>query len=37
MRDGQVVKQVARPGPEEVREGLEAIGNTQANTSGGPA
>jgi thioredoxin 1 len=25
LRDGQAVKQVARPDPEEVREGIEAI------------
>jgi thioredoxin 1 len=25
LRDGEVVKQVSRPDPEEVREGLEAI------------
>jgi thioredoxin 1 len=25
LRDGNVVKQVARPGPEEIREGLQAI------------
>jgi thioredoxin len=31
LRDGQVLKQAARPDPEEVREGLEAI------TAGGPA
>jgi thioredoxin 1 len=31
LRDGQVLKQAARPAPEEVREGLEAI------TAGGPA
>jgi thioredoxin 1 len=28
MRDGQVVKQVARPEPDEVREGLQAIAPT---------
>jgi thioredoxin 1 len=31
LRDGQVLKQAARPDPEEVREGLAAI------TAGGPA
>jgi thioredoxin 1 len=25
LRDGQVLKQASRPGPEEVREGLKAI------------
>jgi thioredoxin 1 len=30
LRDGQVVAQVARPGPEEVREGLEEIAGPQA-------
>jgi thioredoxin 1 len=34
MRDGQVVMQLARPEPEEVRPGLEAI--TQAGDRGGP-
>lgn len=28
MRDGQVVKQVSRPEPREVREGLESIAGT---------
>jgi thioredoxin 1 len=36
MRDGQVVKQVARPDPEEVRAGLESIAGGQGNPSGGP-
>src|SRR5947209_8531839 len=26
LKDGQVIRQLVRPGPEEVREGLEAIG-----------
>jgi thioredoxin 1 len=26
LKDGQVIRQLARPAPEEVREGLEAIG-----------
>jgi thioredoxin 1 len=25
LRDGKVVQQTARPGPEEIREGLQAI------------
>jgi thioredoxin 1 len=25
LRDGRVLRQVARPGPDEVREGLDAI------------
>jgi len=29
MRDGQVAKQVARPSPEEIQEGLEAIGGNR--------
>jgi thioredoxin len=28
LRDGQVLKQVSRPSPDEVREGLEAISGT---------
>ncbi len=28
LRDGQVAKQVARPDPREIQEGLEAIGGS---------
>jgi thioredoxin 1 len=37
MRDGQVVKQAARPDLPEVREGLEAITGAQESPSGNPA
>jgi thioredoxin 1 len=36
IRDGQVVKQVARPGLQEVREGLEAIAGAPGGSPGSP-
>lgn len=33
LRDGQVVRQMARPKPEEVREGLEAITAEERDSS----
>jgi thioredoxin 1 len=33
LRDGRVVKQVARPGPAEVRDGLEAITSPDEGTA----
>jgi thioredoxin 1 len=35
MRDGQVVRQLARPEPEEVRSGLEAIAREGGHSAGG--